>query len=146
MNPKIVAVNISKKKHIPKKNIEKGEFKVNHGLVGDAHAAPGIRQVSLLAKESYDKFEKTNFKKICLKKGIFAENLTTQGIVLHKLKIGTKLKINNVILEISKIGKECHTICTIAKEVGSCIMPKEGVFAKVLESGVISVGDWIEVL
>lgn len=142
---KIIAVNISKRKHIPKKNIKKGIFKVNYGLVGDAHAGPGIRQVSLLAKESYDKFEKLNLKKVSLENGIFAENLTTQGIILHKLKIGTKLKINNVILEISKIGKECHTDCTIAKKVGSCIMPKEGVFAKVLKGGEIKVGDAIVV-
>lgn len=142
---KIISVNISTKKHIPKKNIEKGIFKVNHGLVGDAHAAPGDRQVSLLAKESYDKFEKSNLKKVCLKNGIFAENLTTEGIILHKLEIGTKLKINNVILKVSKIGKECNTICTIAKEVGSCIMPKEGVFAKVIKGGEIKTGDKIKI-
>lgn len=142
----IIAVNISNKKHIPKKNIKKGIFKVNCGLVGDAHAGPGIRQVSLLAKESYDKFERSNLKKVCLKSGIFAENLTTEGIILHKLKIGTKLKINNVILKISKIGKKCHAVCTIAKKVGSCIMPKEGVFAKVLKGGEIKVGDEIEII
>lgn len=143
---KIISVNISTKKHIPKKNIKKGLFKVNHGLVGDAHAGPGDRQVSLLAKESYDRFEKSNLKKVCLKNGIFAENLTTQGITLHELKIGTKLKINDVILEISKIGKECNSVCTIAKEVGDCIMPKEGVFAKVLKGGIITVSDEIEIL
>lgn len=143
---KIIAVNISKKKHIPKKNIGKGEFRINYGLVGDAHAGHGLKQVSLLAKESYDKFEKLNLKKVCLKKGIFAENLTTEGIVLHKLKIGTRLKINNVVLEISKIGKECNAICTIAKKVGSCIMPKEGVFAKVIKEGGIKVGNEIKVV
>lgn len=143
---KVIAVNISIKKHIPKKNIEKGQFKTNHGLIGDAHAAPGERQVSLLAEESYKRFEKSNLKKVCLKHGSFAENLTTKGIDLHKLKIGTKLRINKVILKITKIGKECNTICTIAKEVGNCIMPKEGVFAKVLKDGEISVGDKIIII
>jgi len=143
---KVIAVNISKEKHVPKENVGKGEFKVDYGLVGDAHAGPGDRQVSLLAKESYDRFEKTNFKKICLKKGMFAENLTTEGIVLHELKIGTRLKINGVVLEISKIGKGCHNVCSIAKEVGSCIMPKEGVFAKVVKCGEVKVGDKMEVL
>ena len=143
---KVISVNISKEKHVPKKSIEKGMFKVEHGLVGDAHAGPGIRQVSLLAQESYDEFEKLNLKKVCLKKGIFAENLTTEGIILYKLKIGTKLKINNVVLEISKIGKECHAECTIAKTVGACIMPKQGVFAKVIKDGEIKVGDEIEVI
>ncbi len=143
---KVISVNISSKKHVPKKSIEKGFFKINHGLAGDAHASPGVRQVSLLAKESYDEFEKLNIKKECLKKGIFAENITTEGIILHKLPIGTKLKINNVTLEISKIGKECHEICTIAKTIGSCIMPKQGVFAKVIQEGEIKIGDEIEVV
>ena len=143
---KVISVNIGTKKHVPKENIGKGMFKVDHGLVGDAHAGPGIRQVSLLAKESYDEFEKLNFKKVCLKKGIFAENLTTQGIILHMLPIGTKLKINDTILEISKIGKECHTECTIAKTVGACIMPKQGVFAKVIKNGEIKVGDNISIV
>ncbi len=143
---KIIAVNISNKKHISKENIRKGTFKINYGLVGDAHAAPGVRQVSLLAKESYDKFRKSNMKKACLKNGIFAENLTTEGIILHKLEIGTKLKVNKTILEISKIGKECHAVCTIARKVGNCIMPKEGVFARVIKGGEIKVGDEIELI
>lgn len=143
---RIIAVNISNKKHISKRNINEGIFKVNYGLTGDAHAGPGERQVSLLAKESYDKFEKSNLKELCLKHGIFAENLTTEGIILHKLEIGTKLKVNETILEISKIGKECHTVCTIAKEVGNCIMPKEGVFARVIKGGEIKVGDEIELI
>ena len=143
---RVVAVNISSEKHVPKENVGKGEFKVDHGLVGDAHAGPGERQVSLLAKESYDRFEKSNLKKVCLKKGMFAENLTTQGIGLHTLKIGTRLKVGEVVLEISKIGKECHTVCAVGKEVGSCIMPKEGVFARVINGGEIKVGDKIEII
>ncbi len=143
---KVIAINISKEKHVPKKNIKIGRFKKNYGLIGDAHAGPGNRQVSLLAKESYEKFKKLKTKKLCLKKGIFAENITTEGIILHKLKIGTKLRINKVVLEISKIGKECHNFCTIAKKLGSCIMPKEGVFARVIKGGEIRVGDKIEII
>lgn len=143
---KVVSINISKKKGVSKLPVEEGHFKVEYGLVGDAHSGPGIRQVSLLAKESIDKFRKSPAVKVCLKNGIFAENLTTEGITLHKLKLGTKLKINNVILEISKIGKECHSICTIAKKVGNCIMPKEGVFAKVIKEGEIRIGDEIKIV
>ena len=143
---KIIAVNISEKKHVHKKNVMKGEFKVDFGLVGDAHAGPGLRQVSLLAKESYDRFEKARKKEDCLKKGSFAENLTTEGIVLHELKIGTKLKINNVILEISKIGKECHNKCAIYYQAGDCIMPREGIFARVLKGGKLTCGDDVHII
>ncbi|RKD31648.1 molybdenum cofactor biosynthesis protein C [Thermohalobacter berrensis] len=141
---KVVAVNISEKKGVPKKSIEEGFFKEGHGLVGDAHAGKWHRQVSLLGVESVEKMKKLGIKGLC--SGKFAENLTTEGIYLHELSVGTKLKIGETIQEISQIGKECHSGCAIAKEVGKCIMPKEGIFTRVIKGGKIKVGDTIEVL
>jgi cyclic pyranopterin monophosphate synthase len=137
LNPKIISVNISDKKGIPKTPVNEIELIENLGVKDDAHATPGDRQVSLLALESYRKFEKQKLNKICLKHGAFGENIITSGLILHKLPIGTKLKINDTILEVSKIGKECHTGCNIAKTLGSCIMPKEGIFASVIKAGTI---------
>ncbi|MBR9676493.1 MOSC domain-containing protein [Candidatus Woesearchaeota archaeon] len=122
--------------------VKKATLKVNHGIVGDAHAAPGDRQVSLLAKESHDKFQP--YVEKCLRNGIFGENITTNGVLLTNLKIGDELIIKDVVLEVSKIGKECHAPCDIGKSVGRCIMPEEGIFAKVTKPGVISVGDEIK--
>jgi MOSC domain-containing protein YiiM len=142
-----VSINIGTKKGMAKTPIQRGFFKKDMGLVGDAHCGPGIRQVSLLAKESIDRFNRNaKLKKICVKKGMFGENLTTEGIELHTLKIGTKLRINNVVLEVSKIGKECHTFCSIGRKVGDCVMPREGIFARVIEGGEIRVGDRIIVI
>jgi MOSC domain-containing protein YiiM len=145
--PRVVSINIGVKKGVAKIPVENGFFKKDSGLVGDVHSGPGIRQVSLLAKESIDRFNRNvKLRKICVKKGMFGENLTTEGIDLHTLKIGTKLKINNVVLEVSKIGKECHTLCSIGRKAGDCIMPKEGIFAKVIEEGEVKVGDEIVLL
>ncbi|MCL0096886.1 MOSC domain-containing protein [Thermodesulfovibrionales bacterium] len=147
MCKRVVSINISKRKRIPKTPVASGLFGVNEGLIGDAHSGPGARQVSLMAKESIDRFNTDiTLKKLCAKKGMFGENLTTEGIKLHKLKIGTKLKINDVILEISQIGKECHTRCAIYHQIGECIMPREGVFARVIQSGVIRTGDLISLV
>lgn len=144
---KVIAVCKSKKKGTPKKDVKLAEFKVNNGMIGDAHAGPGIRQVSLLAIESHERFKKNpRLSKVCLKKGSFGENLTTQGIELHKLEIGTRLKIGSTILEVSQIGKECHAPCPIGKEMGTCIMPQEGIFATVKKSGKIKNGDEIIIL
>ena len=140
---KAVSINISKKKGTPKDSVEKAEFKVNLGIIGDVHAGPGIRQISLLAKESVDRFQKTPLIKVCLFDGIFGENIRTQGIELHTLAIGTILKIGDVVLEVSKIGKECLKPCAIARNVGDCIMPKEGIFAKVIKGGTAKPGDEI---
>lgn len=137
MNARIVSINTSRKRGTIKLPVEKAELKVEHGLVGDAHAAPGIKQVSLLAKESIERFQKKPQIKVKLKEGIFGENITTEGIELHKLAVGTKLKINDTLLEVSKIGKECIVPCFIGKTIGDCIMPKEGIFAKVIVGGEI---------
>lgn len=139
---KVVSINVSAQKGVAKTPVEKIELIENHGIVGDAHAAPGERQVSLLAKESVEAFKKSGVK-ACLNDGSFGENMTTEGIELHTLNIGTRLVIDSVILEISKIGKECHTHCAIRRSVGDCIMPKQGVFAKVIKGGTIRRGDKI---
>jgi MOSC domain-containing protein YiiM len=140
----IVAINISEKKGIPKKTIESGEFIENYGLSGDAHAGNWHRQVSFLAQESIDKMKAAGISE--LSAGKFAENITTIGIELHTLKLGTILKVADVEFEISQIGKECHHKCAIFDLVGDCIMPKEGIFAIVLKGGTIKKGDKIEVL
>ncbi|WP_427340724.1 MOSC domain-containing protein [Caloranaerobacter sp. DY30410] len=141
---KVVAINISEKKGVVKTPIPEGIFKEDFGLVGDAHAGKWHRQVSLLGVESIEKMKKLGIKGLC--SGKFAENITTEGIKLYELPVGTKLKIGETIQEITQIGKKCHSDCAIAKEVGQCVMPKEGVFTRVLKGGKIKVGDVIEVL
>jgi Uncharacterized protein conserved in bacteria len=140
----ILAVNISEKKRVAKSPIEKGYFEVNHGLVGDVHAGKGNRQVSLLGQETIAKMKKSGIKGFCTVK--FTENLTTEGIVLYELTVGTKMKIGEVFLEVTQIGKECHQGCEIRKLVGDCVMPREGIFVKVLKAGWIKKGDEIEIL
>jgi len=140
---KVISVNTSSKKGTAKNPVEEVELKTNHGLVGDAHAGPGIRQVSLLAVESYEKLKSLGYKKICLDKGTFGENITTKGIILNELPLGTILKIGGVTLEVSKIGKECHSPCEIQKKVGICVLPLEGIFAVVKKGGKIHPGNII---
>ena len=144
MKGKVIAVNISEKKGVPKKTIEQGEFKVDHGLVGDAHAGNWHRQVSLLGIESINKMKALGIEGLCT--GKFAENLTTEGLELWKLPIGTKLKIGDTLQEVTQIGKECHVKCAIFQQIGSCIMPTEGIFTKVLKNGNIKAGDEIEIV
>ncbi|MDP4178531.1 MAG: molybdopterin-binding protein [Bacillota bacterium] len=138
---RVVAVNISEKKGTVKHPIDKGFFKINHGLEGDAHAGEWHRQVSLLAEESIDKMRALGAHD--LSEGKFAENITTEGLVLYELPIGTKLKIGEVQLEVTQIGKECHMGCEIRKLVGDCVMPREGIFTKVLHEGWIKPDDEI---
>ncbi|MDP3731835.1 MAG: MOSC domain-containing protein [Candidatus Omnitrophota bacterium] len=142
-NPKgrIAAVSISRDKGTKKTNVPEIILKENFGIMGDAHAGTGNRQVSLLAEES---IEKIKAKGIQVKAGDFAENITTQGLDLLGLDIGTKLKIGlDVILELTQKGKECHTRCSIYYQAGDCVMPKEGVFAKVVKGGNVKPGDEI---
>jgi len=140
---KVLSVNISQKKGEKKSNINCGLFLENLGLENDAHAQAGIiRQVSLLAKESIDKIRA---KGLDVYYGDFAENLTIEGIDLPSLPIGTRLKVGgDVLLEVSQIGKVCHNRCNIFYAVGDCVMPREGIFAKVLAGGEIKVDDRIE--
>ena len=144
MSGKVLSINISEKKGIIKTPVDSAEFIADFGIKGDAHAGKWHRQVSFLAKESADKMAAMGVKGLC--NGIFAENVTTEGISLHTLPVGTKLKIGETVQEVSQIGKECHNDCAIKKQVGKCIMPTEGIFTKVLVGGTVKVGDDIEVL
>ncbi len=141
---RVVSINISEKKGTIKKPTPEGYLRENHGLEGDAHAGDWHRQVSLLAQESIDKMK---LKIPTIVPGAFAENITTEGIDLCSLPVGTKLKIGDeAILEITQIGKLCHTDCEIRVLTGDCVMPREGVFAKVVKDGKIKNGDAIEIL
>ena len=141
---KVIAINISEEKGVTKNPIEKGFFKINHGLLGDAHAGDWHRQVSLLGIESIKKMKAVGIES--LSTGQFAENITTEGLTLYELPVGAKLKIGDVLLEVTQIGKECHKGCKIKELVGECVMPKEGIFAKVLEEGYIKASDNIVVV
>jgi MOSC domain-containing protein YiiM len=140
----VLAVCKSKKKGTKKKPVESGLIREEFGLVDDAHAdCTTHRQISLLAAESIEKMRQMGLK---VGPGDFAENLTTKGIDLPALPIGTRLLVGKeVLLEVSQIGKECHTRCAIFQQVGTCVMPLEGVFARVIRGGVVKPGDLIEV-
>lgn len=140
---KVTAVCISERKGTTKHSVEQIQLKKEHGIVGDAHAGNWHRQVSLLADESVE-LMREKFPDIPI--GAFAENILTQGIELKTLPVGTKLQIGAVQLEITQIGKECHADCAIRKQVGDCVMPREGIFSIVLKEGIIRPGDEIRVL
>lgn len=142
---KIVAISISKKKGIPKTNIPYANLIENHGIEGDIHAGNWQRQVSFLAMESIEKMRQSGLPK--LRPGAFAENITTEFIDVPNLKVGSKIKLGTeAVLEVTQIGKECHSKCAIFIKIGDCVMPKEGIFAKVIKSGKIFVGDKINVI
>ncbi len=144
MTARVVSVNISDKKGVRKKAVDQAAIKVNYGIERDAHASEKWhRQVSLLALESIKKMQDMGLK---VKAGDFAENITTEGLDLPGLPIGTRINIGeDVELEVSQIGKVCHTRCAIYYQAGDCVMPKEGIFAKVLKGGTIKKGDTIEI-
>ncbi len=141
---RIVAINISEKKGTPKVTIPEGNFIEEFGLEGDAHGGKWHRQVSLLGTESIEKMKAIGIQGLCT--GKFAENLTTEGVVLYELPVGTKLKIGETIQEVTQIGKECHQKCAIYHTVGDCVMPKEGIFTRVLKGGIVKAGDVIEIV
>ena len=142
---KVVSVGISKTKGTRKEAIARGKVVKDYGLEGDAHAdSTWHRQVSLLASESIEKMRRQGYK---VGPGDFAENLTCEGIDLVALPIGTRISVGKeIVLEISQIGKECHTGCAIFLQTGKCIMPKEGVFARVIQGGTVAAGDEIKIL
>jgi MOSC domain-containing protein YiiM len=142
---RIIAVCKSEKKGTKKKDVGEGLLKAEFGLVGDAHAdCCTHRQVSLLAVESIDKMRALGLE---VNPGDFAENLTTEGIDLVSLPIGTRISVGEqIVLEVTQIGKECHAGCAIYRQVGKCIMPEEGVFAKVIQGGPVRAGDHIKVV
>jgi MOSC domain-containing protein YiiM len=140
----VKAINVSDHRGTFKYEVKKAYFMVDHGIVGDAHAGNWHRQISLLSQDSIDKMTALGVEG--LNPGKFAENLTTVGIELHTLPVGTVLKIGPCYCEVTQIGKECHQHCQIYRQVGMCIMPKEGVFVKVLNSGQVVPGDLIEIV
>lgn len=141
---RIKAISISKDRGTRKFNVPAAELKVGFGITGDAHGGNWHRQVSLLGQGS---IEKMRAKGADVKPGDFAENITTEGIDLGSLSVGSKLKLaGNAEIEITQFGKKCHQGCEIFKQIGDCVMPREGVFAKVTKSGRIKPGDTIEVL
>ena len=138
----IESICISRKKGTVKKQIENAVIKENWGIEGDAHGGKWHRQISLLAGESIDKMRE---KIPQLSNGAFAENIITRGLPTSHIKVGEQLKIGKtIVLEITQIGKECHTGCAIRTLTGDCIMPREGLFAKVISGGEIKIGDNIE--
>jgi MOSC domain-containing protein YiiM len=141
---KIVAVSISDRKGIPKSNIREGLLVEEFGLSGDAHGGPWHRQVSLLAMESIQKMKDLGLN---VHPGSFAENITTEGIVLPELPIGTRLRLGpEALAEVTQIGKECHDRCAIYRLAGDCVMPREGIFVRILKGGSVKAGDDIEIL
>ena len=140
---RVLAVCISERKGEKKRPVEEIRLKTGHGIEGDAHAGPWHRQVSLLANESVDKMRESG---LALRAGDFAENILTEGVTLRALPVGTRLRVGDALLEITQIGKECHSDCEIKKQVGVCVMPAEGVFAVVREDGAVKAGDGIEVI
>lgn len=140
---KIMAVCISEKRGTQKKNIEKVRLIENFGLEGDAHGGNWHRQVSLLSYEKVRAFEE---KGISVEDGAFGENLLVEGFDFKTLPIGTRFRCGDVLLEMTQIGKECHSHCEIYQAVGDCIMPREGVFARVLHGGEIQIGDEMEIV
>lgn len=141
---KIVSIAVSKKKGTPKTPVEEAFLSRDHGLEGDAHAGPWHRQVSLLASES---IEQANAQGLDVGFGDFAENIATVGVDWKTLPIGTRARLGEqVMIEITQIGKECHNRCAIYYKAGDCIMPREGVFARVLAEGRIKCGDTVKII
>ena len=160
---RLVSVNISSRKGVAKEPVAEARLRPDQGVVGDAHSGPGLRQVSLLARESIDRqrrvFQERQARgrppaqcnkgydaSLELRPGSFAENLTIEGLDLPRLPLGTRLQVGSeVVLEISQIGKKCHVGCAIFEALGDCVMPREGVFATVVTGGVVRPGDEVRI-
>ncbi len=140
----VLAVCVSEVRGVQKHPVEEAELRANHGIVGDAHAGPWHRQVSLLGIDSVNKLqEKITLK---LKAGDFAENILVDGMCVYTLPVGTRLKIGTALCEVTQIGKTCHNDCAIRRAAGDCVMPREGIFVRVLESGTVRPGDPVTVV
>lgn len=141
---RVVAVSASARKGEKKQNLPEAELKTGLGIAGDAHADGSHRQLSLLALESINAMRDMGAD---VQPGDFAENITTEGLALHTLPIGTHILIgDDVLLELTQIGKECHSGCSIQKQVGKCIMPRQGIFCRILKGGIVRPGDPIRLL
>ncbi len=139
----VISVNISEQKGTVKREVPEIQLKLRHGIVGDAHAGDWHRQISLLAEESVDKMRSLLPE---LQPGAFAENINTRGLDLKSLPIGTRLRLGETVVEVTQIGKECHSDCEIKKRTGKCVMPTEGIFAVVVKEGTVRKGDPIEIV
>ncbi len=140
---RVIALSTSKRKGIPKSNVKSVRLVENYGVEGDVHAGNWHRQVSLLALESIQKIRAKGLK---VRPGAFAENITTQFVGIPSLRVNDRIQIGGVELEVTQVGKECHTRCAIYYRAGDCVMPREGVFVKVLKGGTIHVGDIVVVI
>jgi len=143
MTGRVVSVNVSTRTGEKKEPQAQGELLPEHGILGDAHAGEWHRQVSLLAQESIQKMRDCGAD---VGPGAFAENVTTEGLVVHELPVGTRLRLGDSLCEVTQIGKVCHDRCAIFNQVGDCVMPREGIFVRVLEGGTLRPGDAVEVL
>lgn len=140
----VLSVNISSRKGQKKHGIGTCTLREDYGVEGDAHAGMEIRQVSLLARESIDKIRALGIE---VGPGDFAENITTEGLVLHELPLGTRFRVGEcILLELTQIGKICHDRCAIFKAVGDCVMPREGIFTRVITGGEVRAGDCIRIV
>jgi MOSC domain-containing protein YiiM len=141
---RIVAVCVSRRKGVRKRDLGRACLEAGRGIPGDAHSGSWHRQISLLAEESMDRLAASfppGSARPSFRPGDFAENLTTRGLELHSIPVGTRLRVGGeVLLEVTQIGKECHSSCEIRKLVGDCVMPREGIFARVLEGGWVETG------
>jgi MOSC domain-containing protein YiiM len=142
MKAEIIATSISEKKGTSKTNVDSITLVEDLGVKDDAHAGPGLRQVSFIGMDTIRKIIE---KGINIEPGGFGENITTEGVVLYELPVGTKFVIGDVEMEVTQIGKECHEACAIRKKVGDCPMPREGIFARVIKGGDVSAGSTIEI-
>jgi MOSC domain-containing protein YiiM len=136
----VVSISTSAEKGTRKTPVESAFLRAEHGIEGDAHSGPWHRQVSLLAEES---IEKMRSKGLDVSYGDFAENITTRGLVLYEIPVGTKMRIGECYAEVTQIGKECHDRCAIYYAAGDCVMPREGIFVRILKGGAVKKGDEI---
>ena len=142
----ILAVCISEKKGEQKHPVPQAELRENWGIVGDAHAGPWHRQVSLLGQESVERLQ-SQLPNVALHPGDFAENILVRGLTLYTLPVGTRLRLGkDVVAEVTQIGKTCHKDCAIRRTTGDCVMPREGIFVRILTPGTLCPGDSIEVM
>lgn len=139
---RVIAVNVSRQKGVPKDPQANVTLVAGHGIEGDAHAGPWHRQISVLANESVDKMRALGAQ---VDPGSFAENVTTEGLLVHELPVGTRLYLGSALVEVTQIGKECHEHCAVYARVGDCVMPREGIFVRVLEGGEARPGDSVTI-
>jgi MOSC domain-containing protein YiiM len=140
---RVVAVCTSEKKGTRKVDVGSATVQVGWGIAGDAHGGDWHRQISLLAIESIDKMRAKGLE---VGPGDFAENITTEGLVLYEVPVGTRMRLGQCLVEVTQIGKICHDRCAIYYQAGDCVMPREGIFVRVIEGGPLQVGDDVEVL